>query len=830
MSLPFSKTLFCSLVLGTASAQDFPPDIHKFFETNCIKCHGPKKQKGSVRLDDLPSEIVDGAAAQRWQDVLDVLNLSEMPPEDEDQPSKEALANTLEQLTSGITSARKRLTDSGGEIVIRRLNSREYANTIKDLFGIAVPIDSLPEDETLEGFDNLGQAQSFSSLHLDRYLSLGEKVINLTLKKETANAKTARTDYGNKDHKMSDAQKKSLGRIEKNLKAATKRNQSKDPEKNQVVKVGMREKQLLTEYIALPEGETGAVIPFKGINASIKKEISDIPGTYKVRVRCGSADGKRHEDLHLQVERIVFNSKVAQATDWYQVTGTIKEPETIEFLFEVDNIRVNSIELSRRDGRTSKQEEVSEVRGYQSQFNKILHLWNDDRPDIWIDWLEIEGPLPAAEAPLSAKNMFLGKDPKKLSEQDVRPILENFAFHANRRLQPETTVIDALETVYKSSRGHGKPVKDALTDTLRIVLASPSFLWLYEPSPENSPPRNLTERELAIRLSYFLWSSPPDEELYNLAMDKRLGDPKILAAQIDRMLADPRSNAFVETFLTAWLELDRFDLIDSSVVANKTYDAAAKSQTRQETIAFFNYLLQKDLPIQNLISSDFAVLNALTAAFYGIPDVTGDEFREVKLPPKSIRGGLLGQSAILTLTGTGERTSPVERGVYTLRKILNRPPPPAPANVPMLDEESIGSQSMRESLAAHMTTAQCASCHRRIDPLGFSLENFDPVGLWRETVPSSDGETSFPIDTAGFMPDGKTKFDNFLEMRELLTAQSDPFLNGLTEHLMTYALGRTIGFTDRDTLDSITKKTAGENYGLRSLIHNIILSKAFLSK
>ncbi|MDA0725907.1 MAG: DUF1587 domain-containing protein, partial [Verrucomicrobia bacterium] len=386
--------------MGTASAQDFPPGVHKFFESNCIKCHGPKKQKGSVRLDDLPSQIGDAAAAQRWQDVLDVLNLSDMPPEDEKQPSKEALANTLELLTAGITTARKRLTDSGGEIVIRRLNRREYTNTIKDLFGIDVPTDSLPDDEKISGFDTLGQAQSFSSLHLDRYLDLGEKVIKLTLGKKTASAKTDKKDFANKEHKLSEEQEKRLGRIEKNIKNTSKKG-ANDPLKNQPLKVALKEKELLAEYIALPQLETGTVIPFKGINFAIEQKTSDIPGIYKVRVRCGSADGVPHSDLHLQVVRGQYRSKVADSTDWYHVAGTIRNPETIEFIYEVDNIRANRFELQRRSGRIPKPKEVAEVRNYQSQFPDILDLWNDTQPDIWIDWVEIEGPLPAPEAPLS---------------------------------------------------------------------------------------------------------------------------------------------------------------------------------------------------------------------------------------------------------------------------------------------------------------------------------------------------------------------------------------------------------------------------------------------
>ena len=236
------------------------------------------------------------------------------------------------------------------------------------------------------------------------------------------------------------------------------------------------------------------------------------------------------------------------------------------------------------------------------------------------------------------------------------------------------------------------------------------------------------------------------------------------------------------------------------------------------------------MPVTNLSDSDFVVVNSLMAQFYDLPSVKGNEFRKVSLTDDSVRGGLLGQSAILTLTGTGDRTSPVERGAFVLRKLLHRPPPPAPANVPMLDEENIGARSIKETLSIHMTKAQCRSCHRRIDPLGFGLENFDPVGSWRTEVPASDGSTSFPIDPAGVMPDGRRQFADLREMKSHLAHDRDALLKGLTEAIMTYALGRSIGFSDGELVDQIAAETAKRGHGARTLIHRIVQSKPFLTK
>ncbi len=231
-----------------------------------------------------------------------------------------------------------------------------------------------------------------------------------------------------------------------------------------------------------------------------------------------------------------------------------------------------------------------------------------------------------------------------------------------------------------------------------------------------------------------------------------------------------------------------------------------------------------------LIDADYVIINQIMAEFYGIPGVLGDEFRKVSLARDSVRGGLLGQSAILALTGTGERTSPVERGVYVLRKILNRPPPPAPANVPMLEEDAIAEQSIRESLAQHMNSAQCSSCHRRIDPIGFAMENFDPVGLWRTEVLSSSGTARFSIETAGVMPDGERKFADFNEMKTRLVENQKDFVSGLTRAIMTYGYGRSVGFSDRALIEEIVAANQWDGGGLRSLLVSIVLSKPFLTK
>lgn len=822
--------LWPNAALAKPAAAEVSPAVMQFVKSHCIRCHGPEEQNGSVRLDTIPTSIADATTALRWQDVLDALNLSQMPPEDEPQPAKQELADVLEALTADLTTARKRLTDTGGQVVLRRLNKREYARTIDALFGVPVDTNLLPEDGTVDRFDTLGQAHAFSSLHLERYLQLSRQVLDKVIvtdrKARPPRPVQQHTEpEGGVTRRMKEDLPKLVDRLGKLSGGADER-----ALKQSIIEA---ERDLSQAYLDHPQTTSGVLVPFRGVSPSVWVTVGNKPqaGRYRVRVRCGVAAESPREDLFLQVVRAEYRALVADDVDCYQVTGTIAAPQTIEFTVDVDNVLSNRLTFQRRSGNLKTLPQFAKARDYYFKYRDVGELLEDTRPDVWIDWIEVDGPLPRSEPPaLTAAVLFGKSDPKALEDEEAKAVIERFTFEAFRRQRPDPQYLDRLLAIYQASRAHGADSDVALKDALAVVLASPRFLYLYEPRAAGQAPRKLDDRELAVRLSYFLWSAPPDEELYRLAAEGKLRDPVALAQQVDRMVRHEHANHFVETFASQWLELDRLTRDKLAAAANEQYDEAVQKDSRREVFAFFDTLLEEDLPVSNLLASDFAVVNGLMAQFYGLPGVAGDSFRKVPLPKDSVRGGLLGQSAILTLTGTGERTSPVERGVFVLRKLLHRPPPPAPANVPMLDEESVGARSIRDTLATHMTSAQCSSCHRRIDPLGFALENFDPVGKWRSDVAATDGSTRFPIDPRGVMPDGERQFASYLEMRQHLASERDAMLAGLTESMMTYALGRTVGFTDKEVVEQIVHETAKEGYGLRTLVTKIVQSQAFLTK
>jgi hypothetical protein len=811
-----------------------PPNFHVFISDHCLRCHGPDEQNAKIRIDQIATTISDEAIAQQWQDILDVLNLSQMPPEDEPQPGKRELQDALETLTETLRDARDRLTDTGGTIVIRRLNNREYKNTIRELFGVEVDVEMLPQDSSLDGFDTLGQAQSLSSLHIERYLSVGRKALE-----EAYFPITGQKVRGGTPDKRRDLETKTNEEMRKNLpkmRARLAQARSDVAAGKKWTEIGAKAKEveipIAEEYLTRPEIETGVLLPFRGAPGQIPFPLApwgDAPnGRYKMKIRFGLVGEQQPDNVFLQVVRGEPGSQSPDEVRYFQVNGTIDQPQEIRFDFVADGVMSNHFYVRRRSLEDHRKPPFAQTEGYHWAYYRVAWDYLDDGPQVWVDWMQAEGPLPN-KAPLAPAQIFANKPFAELTPDEIRVAIERIAFLAFRHRPVDAGYLDKLMSIYLAAIDHGVVKHEAFFDALNPILASPDFLFLSE-SRENDERRSLTSLELASRLSYFLWSGPPDDELHQLAENQQLLNPDVLSAQVERMIDSEQSSEFVDAFLTQWLELDRFDHVQPAQGAQPAYDDAVRRASRQEVLETFSYLLRNNESLNELIDADYVIINQIMAEFYGIPGVLGDEFRKVPLPSDSVRGGLLGQSAILALTGTGERTSPVERGVYVLRKMLNRPPPPAPANVPMFDETSIGEQSIRESLAQHMTSAQCSSCHRRIDPIGFAMENFDPVGLWRTEVKSSSGKACFSIETAGVMPDGKRKFADFNEMKMRLVEDQKDFVVGLTRALMTYGYGRSVGFSDRALIEEIVAANQLDGGGLRSLLVSIVLSKPFLTK
>ncbi|MEM6917123.1 MAG: DUF1592 domain-containing protein, partial [Verrucomicrobiota bacterium] len=508
---------------------------------------------------------------------------------------------------------------------------------------------------------------------------------------------------------------------------------------------------------------------------------------------------------------------------WRKVHSPVRKPEIIEFEFEhPPGVDAEYWAQKRRhmDRGDKNLESLRRNRG------EIGTPWG-----VWVDWFELEGPLPQEEN-LAAEKVFSGRGEDQSDAEFARTALARFAEDAFRGETPSEEFLDRLMARYEANRKAGQDWETAMVGPLSIVLSSPSFLYLIEENEEGAPD-TLSDRELAVRLSYFLWSAPPDAELLGLAQEGRLRDPVTLREQTTRLLADERSQRFVRSFVYQWLEMHRLGMFAFEGRDFPTFDNAARDAAGDEVYESFTYTLKEGLPLGNLLKADYVVANDVLADYYGIEGVKGHHWRPVPVPEDSPRGGLLGSAAVAAMGSDGQRPSPVERGAWVLRKLLNDPPPPAPPNVPQLSRFEGELLSTRELENAHQEEAQCAQCHEKIDPIGFGMENLDAAGLWRELEVIKDRKqvilATFPIDPSGKFGQDKT-FENFLELRDEVAEEADAFAMGLTESLIAYGLGRPFGFTDHNLAIEISGHARESDYQIAEFIHVLVQSKPFQSK
>lgn len=417
------------------------------------------------------------------------------------------------------------------------------------------------------------------------------------------------------------------------------------------------------------------------------------------------------------------------------------------------------------------------------------------------------------------------------STEELAACFREFTTAAFRGDKADESYITRLVNYYQDKRKIDElEHREALTRTLAIALSSPMFLYKSESSIEEQ--QTVSQRELAQRLSYFLWSAPADKTLIALADEGKLADPKVLRQQTDRLLNDPRSTAMIHGLFHQWLHMERLDFFNVNLVKHRTYDNSVKMAVRNEVFETISHLFEENHSINDLLSADYVVINNLLSRYYGLPPVEGDHFRPVKLPADSPRGGLLGMAAIHLMGGNGDESSPVERGVWVLRKLLNQPPPPAPANVPNLARLSDKILTTRERLLAHQEMPQCASCHRKIDPIGFGMENFDAVGLWRTEnsfVGPKGKRKTWKIDPSGSFYKGAS-FSDFFELKGHIATRQDDFANSFASAVLEYGMGRPVGFSDQIFIEEIVEHSKAEKYAIRSFFHALVQHENFKLK
>ena len=867
-------------------------DRHRtLLKEHCEGCHGADKQKGKFRVDDLSLAVNDLQTAERWQKILDAINSGEMPPQEEKkQPGKPEKADFLDELAQVMVAARRTLSDQNGNIAMRRLNQREYKNTLRVLLGADVDVSELPSDTDAARFDTVGTGLFMSGNQVEQYESIAMKALEeaFALRAAAGVQKKFRYEVEETNQKFKETVDTELEKHERasrwvkaveeaagkpenaELVAELRKNSKNDsvfrrswksipgapapeefgfttPENNtdQANRAFARGPSVFAyqmRYLEQPALDTGAYLTIQdqdgGSNSALFVSIpGDFPpGDYVIRVRAGVTPQATPERRFLDFG---FKGRSRPVTSVHEVTGTVEAPSVIEIPFHRTWLHrdQNAYRLYVREKGTADSNEQIKLK--LDQGKKL----NGVAPDfaIWVDWIEIER-LPETEADtppgIRALNIALDEKTPAPKPPELRAALERFALEAFRGSKPTERYLDRLIRLYDESRADGTRHSIALKETLSVVLASPKFLYRAEPSPAEGR-RKLQGNEIATRLSYFLWGAPPDATLRALGDGVELLQPAVLAQQTDRLLNDQRSMEFVKAFSRQWLNLDRLDFFQFSAELYPKFDFGTKWAARQEVYETLAYLLRENASARDLLKADYVLINGVLANYYGIGDVHGDAFRKVPLPTASPRGGLLGMAAVLAMGSNGEHTSPVERGAWVLRKVLNDPPPPAPANVPALTRLAGKVLTTRERVSAHQEDAQCASCHRKIDPIGFGLENFDAVGLWRtedsfqardnDGKPLPNAKKTWVIDPAGAFHRGPA-FRDFHEMREVVASRTDAFARGIASSLIEYGLGRPCGFSDDALVESIVQRAQKQNLGLREFLHALVQSEAFLSK
>ncbi|RFC42921.1 MAG: Protein of unknown function DUF1592/DUF1588/DUF1587/ DUF1585/DUF1595/Planctomycete cytochrome C [Verrucomicrobia bacterium] len=865
---------------------------HKsLLQDHCVSCHGPDKQKGKFRVDELSFSLSNLETAEKWQKVLNQMNSGEMPPEEEKQPAREAKADFLDDLSNVMVAARRSLSDQRGVITMRRLNRREYRNTLRELLGVEINVSELPSDTGTGGFDTVGSNLFMSGNQFEQYQSLGREALTEAFawqaaagveKKLRYEAETSTPVVEKFVAYQIDARERAklwVKAVEeaaalpenKDIVAQLKKESKNDaifrrswekipgapsPRSFGFDKKGENDADLANDslgagwlpyhqyYVRQPALDRGAYL---GTQTRHPAELNvnyiellvpfDWPvGDYIARVRVAATNDAPPERRFLDFG---IHARTGKVMATHEVTGTMDAPQVVEIPFTLNRGNAERFDRTlfiREKGSWDTNEEGGRKRSEALKRNSI-----GPELALWVDWFEIER-VPNASKPTPPGIASLGlpledKAPAP-TPQEVQAALERFATEAFRGTEPPADYIQSLVSLFNVRIKAGDKPAAALKETLSVVLSSPMFLYLAEPTADETR-RPLKDAELATRLSYFLWSAPPDAALRSLAKRGELSKPEVLAAQTERLLNDRRAEGFIRAFTHQWLGMDRIDFFEINRALFPRFDTATKVAAKNEIYETVEHVLRHNSSLRDLLKSDYVVINRVLAHFYGLPGVQGDAFEKVSLPQGSPRGGLLGMAAIQFMGSNGERTSPVERGAWVLRKLLNDPPPPAPANVPAITRLAGKVLPTHERLLAHQEDPQCASCHRKIDPIGFGLENFDAAGQWRTEdsyqatdasgKPDPKTKKTWPIEAAAALHKGPA-FNDYFGLRDILASKSDVFARGFSSALVEYALGRPCGFTDEPLLSTMLRESANKDFAVREFIRTLVASNEFRTK
>ena len=866
------------LLAGLSSpAADLPNAARQFVQKHCAECHDADMQKGGLNLLALPFDPANSTNFPKWVLVHDRVDHGEMPPPKKERPNPAELDVFKKWLSSSLAAADEKRIAKEGRATRRRLNRYEYENALRDLLHAPwLQIrDALPEDGESERFNKVGDALDMSHVQMARYMAAADYALRQVMAPYAERPEQKIQRY--------------YARDQRSYTGPMKFNEfNTAPERATFPVLGFAGQPDVRRGDApLTVGETNAELrelEGVGVVASAYEPIepkfnnfrAPVPGRYKLRFNAHTvwvgpgptnkwfipdldniAKGRRDEPVTITAET---PPRLLRHLGDFDVTPDPAVNELDTWLLAGEIIRPDAGRLFRsRPGAGRWQNPLAE---------------KDGQPGVVFRWMEVEGPiydqwpptghkLLFGDLPFVARKQNDEPEPEENNErrrrrgprfrpapgvevisekplQDAEKLLRNFLQHAYRKPVASRELKRFLPVV-QSALDKGNNFTDAMLAAYTAVLCSPEFVSLDE------KPGRLDDFAVASRLSFFLWNSPPDGELRSLALKGKLRDPDTLRAQTDRLLNDEKSRRFIEAFLDYWLELRRINSTapDERLYSDYYLDDLLTESALEETRAFFAELLRSDLPARNIAAGDFAMLNERLATHYDLPPVQGVAVRKTPLPKDSVRGGLLTQAAILKVTANGTTTSPVLRGAWIMERILGQKIPPPPPNLPAVEPDIRGATTIRQQLEKHRTLESCNTCHVKMDPPGFALENFDVMGGWRERYRSEEGgelakgiaksgqkfafHYALPVDASGELPDGR-KFRDIREFKQLLLDNEKQLARNLARQLTIYATGAPIRFADRPEIEAILQRASSSHYGVRSLIHELIQSDLFLKK
>ncbi|MDB5333921.1 MAG: hypothetical protein JWP03_5072 [Phycisphaerales bacterium] len=777
---------------------DFAQTVKPFLDQHCVSCHGEKKQKGDLRVDTLALDFVNTRIATHWTEIMDRINSGEMPPKTEARPPAQDVARVAEWIAGQLGEAESARQAALGEKVSFRLLSREeYRNTIRDLLGVtydATDPTGLPEDPDWQGFERIGTVLTLSPAHVEKYLAAAETVLNEALalgpqpKSETVRWTAARLRVGGGVYEQLAAK----GLLDKVRADIVPNNGALDARDLKIETTG--------EYVV--RVKLSGLRPANGRAARLRLYATDISRTLFEQ------DVDAPEDQPVTLE---FRAHLPAGTHLIRIVNAVPGPNPEERA---------SRPLGTKPFFTMKARQPWQIKLTDEDFKPA---W----PTILLDWIEWEGPVQKSWPPPAHQLIFFKGESATRDVVYAREILSRFAERAYRRpVRPEE--VDRLVKLFEYSQKLGDNFETSVKTGLLAVLCSNNFIYLVEGSAGAPSPR-LNDFELASRLSYFLWSTMPDEHLLDLARQGTLHQPDVLREEFRRMAQDPKALAFANSFPRQWLQLRRVGMFEPDKKIYPEYDEYLEKSMVAETTSYFREVMQQHLSLRDFLDSDWTMLNERLAKHYGIEGVNGEALHRVALKPEDHRGGLLTQASILSLTSDGTRHRPVHRGKWVLESMFGNPPPPPPPNVTALKPtpQDKPKTSLRAKIEAHRDDANCAACHRKIDPLGLAFDNYDAVGHWRTEEDVRDGAGSNPkIDPSGELVDGR-KFADAVELKKLMVADLDKFNAAFVKKMATYALRRGMTFDDRKSLADVASQGKAHDYQLSALMEDFVLSDLF---